>query len=154
MSKFQGEFESTMDSKGRFLMPVAVKKQLPESENVFSISRGAGNCLNIYPKSTWDKIVDKVSTLNDLDPKVVIFKRNFLRGATYVSLDASGKLNVPQSLLDYAEIKKDIVIFGVLSRFEIWDKDKYNNMFNDTTDNVLADNAADILEKYNINFND
>ena len=154
MAKFQGEYESTMDSKGRFLMPAAVKKQLPESENSFTISRGAGNCLTLYPKSTWDNILNKISGLNDLDPRVVVFKRNFLRGATEVSLDNSGKLNVPQSLLDYAGVKKDIVIFGVLSRFEIWDKTKYNEMFDSTSDATLSENAKAILDEYKINFND
>ncbi len=154
MAKFQGEYESTMDSKGRFLMPAAVKKQLPESENSFTISRGAGNCLTLYPKSTWDNILNKISSLNDLDPRVVVFKRNFLRGATEVNLDAAGKLNVPQSLLDYASIKKDIVVFGVLSRFEIWDKNKYNDMFDSTSDATLSENAKAILDEYKINFND
>jgi MraZ protein len=154
MAKFQGEYESTMDSKGRFLMPAAVKKQLPESENSFTISRGAGNCLTLYPKSTWDNILNKISGLNDLDPRVVVFKRNFLRGATEVSLDAAGKLNIQKSLTDYAGIDKDIVIFGVLSRFEIWDKTKYNEMFDSTSDATLSENAKAILDEYKINFND
>lgn len=154
MAKFQGEYESTMDSKGRFLMPAAVKKQLPESENSFTISRGAGNCLTLYPKSTWDNILNKISGLNDLDPRVVVFKRNFLRGATEVSLDATGKLNIQKSLIEYASIDKDIVIFGVLSRFEIWDKTKYNEMFDGTSDATLSENAKAILDEYKINFND
>jgi len=154
MAKFQGEYESTMDSKGRFLMPAAVKKQLPESENSFTISRGAGNCLTLYPKSTWDNILNKISGLNDLDPRVVVFKRNFLRGATEVSLDATGKLNIQKSLMEYAGLDKDIVIFGVLSRFEIWDKNKYNQMFDSTSDATLSENAKAILDEYKINFND
>ena len=154
MAKFQGEYESTMDSKGRFLMPAAVKKQLPESENSFTISRGAGNCLTLYPKRTWDNILNKISGLNDLDPRVVVFKRNFLRGATEVSLDATGKLNIQKSLMEYAGLDKDIVIFGVLSRFEIWDKNKYNQMFDSTSDATLSENAKAILDEYKINFND
>lgn len=154
MSKFQGEYEATIDSKGRFLMPAAVKKQLPESENSFTISRGAGNCLTLYPKSTWDKILNKISGLNDLDPRVIVFKRNFLRGATEVSLDSAGRLNLQQSLKEYAGIEKDIVVFGVLSRFEIWDKTKYNQMFENTTEDNLSENARAILDEYKINFND
>lgn len=154
MAKFQGEYESTMDSKGRFLMPAAVKKQLPESESSFTISRGAGNCLTLYPKSAWDNILNKISGLNDLDPRVVVFKRNFLRGATEVCLDGTGKLNIQKSLIEYAGIDKDIVIFGVLSRFEIWDKTKYNEMFDSTSDATLSENAKAILDEYKINFND
>ena len=154
MAKFQGEYESTMDSKGRFLMPAAVKKQLPESENSFTISRGAGNCLTLYPKSTWDSILNKISGLNDLDPRVVIFKRNLLRGATEVSLDSAGRLNLQPTLKEYAFIEKDIVLFGVLSRFEIWDKKKYNEMFEDISQDSLSENSKSILYEYKINFND
>ncbi|MCX6208438.1 MAG: division/cell wall cluster transcriptional repressor MraZ [Bacteroidetes bacterium] len=154
MSKFQGEYESTVDSKNRFLMPAAVKKQLPESENSFTISRGAGNCLTLYPKSTWDNILNKISGLNDLDPRVVVFKRNFLRGATEVSLDAAGRLNLPASLKEYGGIDKEIIIFGVLSRFEIWDKAKYNAMFDTTSELALSENSKAILDDYKINFND
>lgn len=154
MSKFQGEYQATVDSKGRFLLPVAVKKQLPEDENTFTISRGSGNCLILYPKSAWDNILNKISGLNDLDPRVVIFKRNLLRGATEVSLDSAGRLNLQPTLKEYAFIEKDIVIFGVLSRFEIWDKKKYNAMFEDISQDSLSENSKSILDEYKINFND
>ncbi len=154
MSKFQGEYQATVDSKGRFLLPVAVKKQLPEDETTFTISRGSGNCLILYPKSAWDNILNKISGLNDLDPRVVIFKRNLLRGATEVSLDSAGRLNLQPTLKEYAFIEKDIVIFGVLSRFEIWDKKKYNAMFEDISQDSLSENSKSILDEYKINFND
>lgn len=154
MSKFQGEYQATVDSKGRFLLPAAVKKQLPEDETAFTISRGSGNCLILYPKSAWDNILNKISGLNDLDPRVVIFKRNLLRGATEVNLDSAGRLNLQPSLKEYAFIEKDIVIFGVLSRFEIWDKKKYNEMFEDISQDSLSENSKSILDEYKINFND
>ena len=154
MSKFQGEYQATVDSKGRFLLPAAVKKQLPEDETTFTISRGSGNCLILYPKSAWDNILNKISGLNDLDPRVVIFKRNLLRGATEVSLDSAGRLNLQPTLKEYAFIEKDIVIFGVLSRFEIWDKKKYNAMFEDISQDSLSENSKSILDEYKINFND
>ena len=154
MSKFQGEYQATVDSKGRFLLPAAVKKQLPEDETTFTLSRGSGNCLILYPKSAWDNILNKISGLNDLDPRVVIFKRNLLRGATEVSLDSAGRLNLQPTLKEYAFIEKDIVIFGVLSRFEIWDKKKYNAMFEDISQDSLSENSKSILDEYKINFND
>ena len=154
MGKFQGEYQATVDSKGRFLLPAAVKKQLPEDETTFTISRGSGNCLILYPKSAWDNILNKISGLNDLDPRVVIFKRNLLRGATEVSLDSAGRLNIQPTLKEYATIEKDIVLFGVLSRFEIWDKTKYTAMFEDMSQDSLSENSKSILDEYKINFND
>jgi MraZ protein len=71
MTGFLGEFEATLDPKGRFLLPAGIKKQLPEGENTqFVINRGFEKCLTIYPMGSWNPIFDRISQLNDFDPKV------------------------------------------------------------------------------------
>ena len=71
MTGFLGEFESTLDAKGRFLLPAGLKKQLPEGENTrFVINRGFEKCLTLYPRQSWEPLFAKISTLNDFDPKV------------------------------------------------------------------------------------
>ena len=82
MIDFLGEYEATLDTKGRFLLPGALKKQLPEGENRFVISRGFEKCLNLYPMKTWEKIMERIGKLNDFDPKVRQFKLLFLAGAS------------------------------------------------------------------------
>jgi MraZ protein len=85
MTGFLGEFEATMDAKGRFLLPAGFKKQLPESETSrFVINRGFEKCLALYPMRTWEPLFAKITGLNEFDPKQREFRRAFLNGATYV----------------------------------------------------------------------
>lgn len=153
MTRFQGEYESTVDSKNRFLMPVAVKKQLPAEESVFVISRGTGKYLRLYPQSAWDNYLDKISGLNDGDPLVEKYKQFELRGSTPITLDGSGRFNLPATLKSYAGIDKDIILFGVLTHYQIWDATKYNTMFDDTSADEIAAIKTAVIEKYNLNFN-
>jgi MraZ protein len=81
MTGFIGEFESTIDTKGRFLLPSAFKKQLPEGDNaLFVLNRGFEKCLTLYPLQSWKPIFREISQLNDFDPKVRSFRRYFLNG--------------------------------------------------------------------------
>lgn len=98
MNGFHGEYEATVDAKGRFLIPGGLKKQLPEGENRFIISRGFEKCLTLYPLKSWELIIAKISQLNDFDPKVRQFRRQFLGGATEVELDSAGRMLLPASL--------------------------------------------------------
>lgn len=74
---FSREYEATVDSKGRFLLPAGFKKQLPEEGNQFVISRGFEKCLTLYPMKAWEPIFNELSKLNDFDPKVREFRRYF-----------------------------------------------------------------------------
>lgn len=130
MTGFLGEFESTLDPKGRFLLPAGLKKQLPEGENTrFVINRGFEKCLSLYPKQSWEPLFAKISTLNDFDPKVREFRRYFLNGATEVELDSAGRLLLPPALKEYAGLGKDIVLASAVDKIEIWSKDGYQKFF-------------------------
>jgi MraZ protein len=79
MIGFIGEYEATIDSKGRFLLPAGIKKQLPEGQiPVFVINRGFEKCLSMYPMESWAPLYQSISSLNDFDPKVREFRRYFL----------------------------------------------------------------------------
>ncbi|HUN03180.1 MAG TPA: hypothetical protein PLS00_10015 [Niabella sp.] len=79
MAVLLGEYEATLDSKGRFLLPAGFKKQLSaEDADRFVINRGFENCLSLYPLSSWTPLAEKINALNDFDPKVREFKRYFL----------------------------------------------------------------------------
>lgn len=126
MIGFLGEYESTVDAKGRFLLPAAHKRKLPEqSPGQFVISRGFEKCLTLYPSENWNPLFENLSKLNDFDPKVREFKRYFLNGATEIELDTAGRLLIPQNLREYANIEKDIVVVGSGKKIEIWDKAKH-----------------------------
>lgn len=130
MTSFLGEFEATLDTKGRFLLPAGFKRQIPEGESTrFVINRGFEKCLSLYPMQSWQPLYDKISTLNDFDPKVREFRRYFLNGATIVEPDAAGRLLIPQNLKDYAGLEKDIVLASAVTKLEIWAKDQYQKFF-------------------------
>jgi len=130
MPSFLGEFEATLDSKGRFLLPAGFKRQIPEGESTrFVVNRGFEKCLSLYPMSSWQPLYDQISTLNDFDPKVREFRRYFLNGAIIVEPDAAGRLLIPQNLKDYAGLEKDIVLAAAVNKLEIWDKEKYQKFF-------------------------
>ena len=130
MASFLGEFEATLDSKGRFLLPAGFKRQIPEGESTrFVINRGFEKCLSLYPMQSWQPLYDRISTLNDFDPKVREFRRYFLNGAIIVEPDAAGRLLIPQNLKEYAGLEKDIVLAAAVNKLEIWDKEKYQKFF-------------------------
>src|SRR5580692_10411785 len=119
MQGFLGEYEATMDAKGRFLLPAGFKRQLGDDATVpFVINRGFEKCLTLYPKPTWDPIFERISRLNDFDPKVREFRRYFLNGATILETDTAGRLLLPRNLMDYAGLEKDIVLVSAVNKME------------------------------------
>ncbi|MDD3877917.1 MAG: division/cell wall cluster transcriptional repressor MraZ [Bacteroidales bacterium] len=127
-----GEFNCTIDSKCRVLLPVQLKKQLsPDDQSTFIINRGFEKCLIIYLLSEWEKVSSELSRLNTYNKKKRDFVRYFLRGATPISLDTSNRLLLPKQLLDYAGIKKDIILSAQFNKIEIWSKEIYENVMTD-----------------------
>lgn len=145
MNGFHGEYEATVDQKGRFLLPGGLKKQLPEGENRFILSRGFEKCLTLYPLKSWEQIIAKISQLNDFDPKVREFRRQFLGGATEVELDSAGRMLLPQTLKEFAGISKNIILAAALDRFEIWDAGKYKQLFEDFSPEAFSNLAAEVM---------
>ncbi|TDH22992.1 division/cell wall cluster transcriptional repressor MraZ [Segetibacter sp. 3557_3] len=145
MTHFLGEYEATIDSKGRFLLPAGFKKQLPEGENRFVISRGFEKCLTLYPQKSWEPLIAKISQLNDFDPKVREFRRQFLGGATEVELDTAGRMLLPATLKEFAGLSKDIILVAALDKIEIWDADKYKKLFEDFSPEAFSILAKDVM---------
>lgn len=146
MIGFLGEYESTIDPKGRFLLPSGFKKQLPEdSSNRFVINRGFEKCLSLYPLKSWEPIFAEISRLNDFDPKVREFRRYFLNGATTMDLDTAGRLLIPQNLKEHAGLEKDIVLVAAVNKIEIWDKQKYQQFFDSFSPEGFSALAQEVM---------
>lgn len=146
MTGFLGEFEATVDAKGRFLLPAGFKKQLAEGDGEkFVINRGFEKCLSLYPLSSWKPIAEKVNALNDFDPKVRQFKRYFLNGATMVEPDSAGRLLLPPTLKEYAGLQKDIVLVPAGNKMEIWDSAKYKEFFDSFSPESFSDLASMVM---------
>jgi len=148
MNGFLGEYEATLDPKGRFLLPVGFKKQLPEDGQAqFVIARGFEKCLSLYPIKTWEPIFENISQLNDFDPKVREFRRYFLNGATLMELDSAGRLLIAQSLKEYAGLEKDIVLVSAVNKIEIWDKHKYQQFFESFSPDAFSKLANEVMNR-------
>lgn len=146
MIGFLGEYEATLDVKGRFLLPAGFKKQLPEGDSgQFVINRGFEKCLTLYPKTSWEPIFSEISKLNDFDPKVREFRRYFLNGATVLELDSAGRLLVPSNLKDHAGLEKDIVLVAAVNKIEIWDKSKYQQFFESFSPEAFSQLAQQVM---------
>lgn len=146
MIGFLGEYEVTLDSKGRFLLPAAFKKQLPEDwGNQFVVSRGIEPCLTLYPMKTWEPIFTKISLLNDFDSKVRQFQRHFLNGATNIEMDSAGRLLVPPQLKEFALLDKDVVLFAKVNKIEIWDSTKYKQFFENFSSESFSALANEVM---------
>lgn len=146
MIGFLGEYEATLDTKGRFLLPVGFKKQLTEDAgSQFVISRGFEKCLTLYPIKNWEPIFSELSKLNDFDPKVREFRRYFLNGAITIELDSAGRLLVPPNLKEHAGLEKDIVLVAAMNKIEIWDKNKYQQFFESFSPESFSQLAQQVM---------
>ena len=149
MSHLTGEFDCKLDNKGRLMVPSGLKKKLPEVDSEgLVINRGFKKYLVIYTKKEWDKKLDELSKLNQYENKNIEFIRYFTRGATELSLDAAGRVNLPQALLDYAGIKADLVLTCQINKIEVWDKAAYDNMIGSEPENFAA-LAEDVMGSKN-----
>lgn len=138
---FMGEYNYSIDEKGRLTIPVKLREQLGHD---FIITRGLDNCLFIYPKNEWDKVIEKYRELpNTKDARN--FMRFFLSGATTNELDKQGRINIANSLIKYAGLQKDCVIIGVNERLEVWDKERWNN-FIEANEDIISDIADKLFE--------
>ena len=148
MTGFLGEFEATLDAKGRFLLPAGFKKQLPEEETSrFVINRGFEKCLSLYPINNWEPLFAEINKLNEFDPKARQFRRHFLNGATHVEPDSAGRLLVPPNLKDHAGLQKDIVLVSAVNKIEIWDSSKYHQLFDSFSADDFSSLAKDVMAK-------
>jgi MraZ protein len=155
MIGFLGEYEVTLDGRGRFLVPAAFKKQLTgDNANQFVISRGIEECLTLYPIQTWEPVFAEISKLNDFDPQVREFRRKFLNGATQIELDSAGRLLLPKPLIEYAGLDKDVLLVSAVNKIEIWDSSKYKKLFELSSPDELSRLANNVMNKGNIVKND
>jgi MraZ protein len=94
---------------------------------------------------SWEPIYEKISNLNDFDPKVREFRRYFFNFSTQLELDSAGRLLVPPNLKDHAGLEKDIVLVAAVNKIEIWDKGKYQQFFESFSPETFSSLAAQVM---------
>ena len=150
MTNLIGEYECKIDAKGRLLVPSGLRKQFsPEAEGKLFVKRGIENCLELYQKHDWETVSEKVSSLNQFVKKNRVFARKFISGATQLELDSVGRINLPKILLDYAGVKKTLILFAYGNKIEIWDKAVYDAEL-DMSDDDFAGLAEEVMGDFNL----
>ena len=131
MPQLLGEYECSIDAKGRMRLPSQLIKQLGEQESYqFVINRGFEKNLMLYPKSVWDGITQQVNELNPYDKQNRDFLRYFYRGATEVEMDNQDRILINKKLMEYAGMDKEMIIFAYNDRMELWAASEYDNFMN------------------------
>jgi MraZ protein len=142
-----GEYDCRLDAKGRFMFPAPLRKQLgSDFEKGFIVNRNLHQrCLVLHTIEGWNALNKKLARLNRLIKQDDILVRRVTGGATPAEPDATGRLLIPKSLMDYANLKSDIKVVGSNDVIEIWDKKAYEDFMNAEFD--LEKLAAEVLGK-------
>ena len=140
MEHLIGTYECKVDTKGRVMMPIALKNQLSKLINEgFVLKRSVFNhCIEMYPLSEWSKLMDKLNGLNRFNKKNNDFIRRFTAGVKSVEMDNSGRFLISKDLIKYASIDKEIVVSSSVNILEIWNKSTYEKVINEATLNFGA----------------
>lgn len=142
---FYGEYQHSVDAKGRVIVPSRFREGLGEK---FIITKGLDNCLFVYSLDEWSNLETKLKTLPLSSKDARAFIRFFFSGATECEVDKQGRILIPANLREYAGLEKEIYIIGVSTRVEIWDKLKWEAYNSD--DNLTADKIAEKMEQLGI----
>jgi len=119
---FMGEYNHTIDAKGRLIVPSKFRELLG---NDFVVTKGLDGCLFVYDKTEWTVFESKLKALPLTNKDARQFVRFFLAGAANVEVDKQGRILVPAVLRDFAAMTKEVVLVGVASRIEIWSKERW-----------------------------
>jgi MraZ protein len=145
MNNLIGTYECKVDTKGRLMLPSSLKKQmLPILEEGFVLKRSVFQpCLELYPMSQWNLLMDKMNGLNRFSKKNNDFIRKFSAGVRVIEVDTNGRLLIPKDLIGFAGIEKEIVVSSAINIVEIWNKDKYESVISDSEG--FAELAEDVM---------
>jgi transcriptional regulator MraZ len=122
---FRGRFEHIVDSKGRVSIPAKFRELLAEKYDDRLILTNFDRCLVAYPYEEWRVLEERVSSLSMVKKEVKAFQRFFISGAAECPIDKLGRVLVPPTLRDYAQLGRNVVFAGMLRKFEIWSKERW-----------------------------
>ena len=138
---FIGEFQHTVDEKGRVQVPAKFRKQFSQGAVV---TRGLDDSLFFYTKDEWAKIAERIAALPLSKSSARSFARLMLAGAMDIEIDKQGRMMLPKYLRQFGGIKKNVVFAGLYSRVEIWDENRWRNY-----QKKMEKNVATIAEDLN-----
>lgn len=144
MLMFMGEYNHTIDAKGRLIVPAKFREQLGEQ---FILAKGLDGCLAVYPTKEWESFLEKIQSLPLVtNSKARSLTRQLSSGAMECELDKQGRVLVSQNLRAFANLEKEVVLAGNINKIEIWNKERWEEI-----GNVDMDELADELSRMGVN---
>ena len=137
-----GEYHHNIDEKGRVIIPSKLREEFGKT---IVITRGLDGCLFGYNESEWNSIMEKLSTLPFTKADARSFTRFLTSGACTLEFDKQGRINIPDYLLSYATLFKEVVIVGVINRIEIWQKEKWEEFMENNMES-LSNISEDLFD--------
>lgn len=135
-----GEYQHTIDPKGRVIVPARFREDLGDD---FYVTKGLDGCLFVLSPKEWNRLQEKISAMPI--SKARGLQRFFFSGAVEAQPDRQGRVLLPQALRDYAQLEKDVTFIGASSRAEIWDTGRWASFNSTLTQDNIAE-AMDLLE--------
>ncbi len=138
---FQGEFDHSVDDKGRVIIPNRFRSSLGER---FYMTKGVGGCIFVYTEGAYKDLSDTLQSQRQLDEHTMRLQRFFT--STEASVDGQGRVAIPSKLRDWAKIGEqgDVVIVGTGSRIEIWGREAWNRYNDELSDAMITESAREI----------
>lgn len=136
-----GEYEHSLDVKGRVIMPAKLREDMGEK---FILTKGLDGCLFGFSQNEWANFEEKLKTLPLTNKNARDFVRFFLSGATECEMDKQGRFLVASNLREYASMDKEVVVIGVGNRIELWNKEKW--IKHNSDENISADEIAEKMD--------
>ncbi len=136
-----GEYNHTIDTKGRLIIPSKFREALGEE---FVVTKGLDGCLFVYDNKEWAAFEEKLKSLPLTNKDARQFVRFFLAGAAMAEVDKQGRILVPSVLREFAGLEKEVVLIGVASRVEIWSKERWENAASYEDMEEIAEHMAEL----------
>ena len=138
---FMGEYNHTIDAKGRLIIPSKFRDSLGDE---FVVTKGLDGCLFVYDNKEWSAFEEKLKSLPLTNKDARQFVRFFLAGATLAEVDKQGRILVPANLREFASLEKEVVLVGVASRVEIWSKARWEDAASYDDVEEIAEHMAEL----------
>jgi len=154
MATFIGDFPCKVDAKGRIILPMAFKKQMPSAaQDHFVVRKDIYvNCLVLYAMDDWNRQLENIRKLNPYNREHNMFLRNFFKGTAELALDNNNRMLIPKRLMDLIGAERDVVLAGQYGRIEIWPASVYETIampsseFAVLTEKLMVGNINEPLE--------
>ena len=141
MHMFMGEYNHTIDAKGRLIIPSKFREILGDA---FVVTKGLDGCLFVYDNEEWKRFEEKLRSLPITNKEARQFVRFFLAGATEAEVDKQGRILIPNVLREFAGLMKDVVLVGVGSRIEIWGRERFEDTASFEDMDEIAEHMAEL----------